>query len=373
MITTKMRLNRYNLTQEQISILDSIEYDPADEMLLKVQIKKYLKKGYPISVLRDNWAEIVKLGRDSSSLKSHILRYGEKLGKDLFDQKTAATTITRQDYIRKYGKEAAIQHLSKRSSSLANFIERHGVEEGQRRWDEYLQKRAQAFAEGRKQNRYASRDLSWFQSKYGNKKGYEIWDKKRKDQAYKVSQQYYIDQYGLEEGVRRCRNSKTRSLRGFVNKYGYDEGRLRYNQWLKNVVAGLKNRRNYSIWATECCEEIKQHIADLHYYAENEMVWGLPKLYVNLLGQKMISPDLFYKGKIIEFHGDVFHGNPALFESHAKVHPFDRDITVEQLQEKDRIRKEYYQSKGYDVLEIWENDYKTDRLGVIEQCLIFLR
>ncbi|MBC8554218.1 MAG: hypothetical protein H8D23_31810 [Candidatus Brocadiales bacterium] len=112
---------------------------------------------------------------------------------------------------------------------------------------------------------------------------------------------------------------------------------------------------------------------DLYYYGENEMIWQLPGKYQEQLGQKIISPDLFYRGKIVEFHGDVFHGNPDLFEGKSTPHPFKKNTTSAELWRIDKCRKEYYNSRGYDVLEIWENNYKLDKAGVIDKCLTFLK
>lgn len=370
-----MRLNKYNLTNKEIKILDSIEYDENDINYLKVQIRKYLTEKYPIEILKKNWDEIVKLGRDSSSLKSYITRYGIEIGNKLFKEKTKASTMTKEDYIRKYGKELANEKLSNRGASVENYINRHGEEIGTLKWNEYCQKRKNTYTKRRKAGQYAhmSHNLEWFQKRYGNDEGYEVWDAKRKLQAYKVSKAYYVETYGKEEGELRCAASKSRSLENFINKYGEEEGKKRYNTWLYNVVSGLKNRRNYSIWATECCDFIKRTVEDLYYYGENEMIWQLPGKYQEQLGQKIISPDLFYRGKIVEFHGDVFHGNPDLFEGKSTPHPFKKNTTSAELWRIDKCRKEYYNSRGYDVLEIWENNYKLDKAGVIDKCLTFLK
>lgn len=368
-----MRLKKFNLTDKQKSLLDSIEYNESDIEYLKSQIRRYLKNNLPIEYLQKNWSEIVKLGKDSSSKQSYILRYGEEIGLKLFNEKTKASTLTKADYIEKYGIKEAEKKLSSRGASIENYIARYGEQNGRKRWQEYIDKRNKTFAQGRKEKRYASRNLEWFRTKYGKDKGYEVWDKKRKAQAYKVSSEYYIEQYGEEEGKRRCAESKTRSLSGFIKKYGEIEGNARYDKWLINVVNGLKGRNNYSKWATECCEIIKETIADLYYYADNEMIWQLPKSYQQRLNQKIISPDLFYKGKIIEFHGDIFRGNPSLYESTEKIHPFNKNITVGELNEIDSIRKEYYNSKGYKVLEVWENDFKQNKEEIIDRCLTFLK
>lgn len=368
------RLRKINdMTSSTKNLLDSIEYDEHDFIYLSGLIRKYHNNNYPMGIIVSNWKQIRDLGNDSSSLESCIIRYGDEVGRTIFEQKCKNTTRTKEDYIEKYGAVTAQEILSSRGASLDNYIKRHGEALGRTKWETYCNKRLKTFETGRKEKRYASRNLEWFQNKHGKEKGYAIWDKKKTDQAYKVSREYYIEQYGVDEGTKRCSESKTRSLDNFIKKYGFTEGTKRYNSWLMNVVSAFKNRRNYSIWAKECCDTIKEAIDDLFYYADNEMVWQLPQKYAKKLNQKIISPDLFYRGKIIEFHGDVFHGNPDLFEDNETIHPFNKQITVSQLREIDNIRTEYYISKGYTVLEVWENDYKTNSTGVINKCLTFLK
>ena len=368
-----MRLKKYNLTDDQIKLLDSIEYSSNNEAFLKVQIRNYLTKGYPLKYLKDNFNEILALGRDSSSLHSYVTRYGPELGKKMFQEKTNKSVITKEKFIKMYGESEALQRLSARGASLENYINRHGETVGKEKWQNYLTKRKRSYAQGREENRYASRNLEWFQNKHGISKGYEIWNNKRLSQAYKVSRNYYIELYGVEEGTRLCAASKTRSLDLFIKKYGIEEGKARYNKWLTNIVSNRKGNQNYSRWATQCCNIIKETINDLFYYAENEMIWQLPKEYQILLNQKVISPDLFYRGKIIEFHGDSFHGNPLIFKETDTPHPFNKTITVKELNQIDKIRRTYYESKGYNVLEIWENEFKINKEETIKKCLIFLK
>ncbi len=371
-ITKRMR-KIGNLISNDLRIkLDSIEYDEGDFTYLRDLIYKYVKNDYPLTILLENWKEIRKLGNDSSSLKSFTIRYGEDIGTKLYNEKCKKSIFTKEQYEEKYGKDEANRILSERGSSIENFIRRHGEIEGLIKWNQYCDKRKDSYEKGKKEKKYASRDLRWFQEKHGDDYGYQVWDNKRKKQAYKVSKQFYIELYGKEEGERLCKLAKTRSLINFIKKYGKDEGELRYTNWIKNINKGLVNRKSYSNWSIECCEEIKKQITDLFYYSNNELIWNLSKKYADMLGQKIVKPDLFYKGKIIEFHGDIFHGNPDLYNNDSYPHPFRKNTTASELWVKDKNRKLYYESKGYVVLEVWENDYKINKHEVIKKCLEFL-
>lgn len=71
-----------------------------------------------------------------------------------------------------------------------------------------------------------------------------------------------------------------------------------------------------------------------------------------------LGPDFNFKADfvinkiVIEVHGNYWHGNPAVYE-----HPNEMQRTAI---EKDRIKKEYFESLGYTVYEIWETEIEYD-------------
>lgn len=369
-ISQAMRLR--DVTNDQKLIIDSIEYDKAKENKLKIYIRKYLTNGYDLNILKENWNQIAILGNTSSSLESNIIRYGNIIGTELFHEKIKKTTMTTQDYVDRYGIKDATNRLSLRGASLENYITRHGTEAGRKRWDAYCDKRASTFAKGRADNKYASRDLNWYKGKYGDEVGYAKWDNKRKSRATKISRAYLESVHGKEQTDIILKKRHARDIQFYANKYGSEDGANRYR---KAIYRSHKNRRNksYSKWAYNCCAEIKEVINDLFYFGDNELIIGLTNQQMELFQAKVIMPDLFYRGKIIEFNGDVFHGNPMLYEDSSTPHPFNKTITAKELQKKDSLRYKYYASKDYDVLIIWENEFKNNKEQVIQKCLEFLK
>jgi hypothetical protein len=57
-----------------------------------------------------------------------------------------------------------------------------------------------------------------------------------------------------------------------------------------------------------------------------------------------------------EFHGDIFHGNPDLFEGHEQCHAFN-DFTAKQLYDATIERENKIISLGYNLVVMWENDF----------------
>jgi endogenous inhibitor of DNA gyrase (YacG/DUF329 family) len=81
-------------------------------------------------------------------------------------------------------------------------------------------------------------------------------------------------------------------------------------------------------------------------------------------------PDITVDNKIIEFYGSYWHCSPTLFE------PLEINeslgITAEQKWQDDENRLTFLKSKGYDVLIIWEHDWKEKRDELKKEILTFL-
>ena len=74
--------------------------------------------------------------------------------------------------------------------------------------------------------------------------------------------------------------------------------------------------------------------------------------------------------KIIEFNGDFWHMNPSIYDENyfnkiSKIYAKDK-------WEIDKIKIECARKNGYDVLIVWEHDYRKDKENTIQKCLNFL-
>jgi len=75
--------------------------------------------------------------------------------------------------------------------------------------------------------------------------------------------------------------------------------------------------------------------------------------------------------KIIEFNGNKFHANPKLFSENEKPNPYI-PLTSKEIWNQDKIKLDFIRSLGFDVLVVWEDDYRKDKQEIIKKCLIFL-
>lgn len=362
------KLKKLSLSDNQIELINNIEFEKQHQEWTLGKIQEYLINNYPLEIFVKNYAEIQVLGRDSSSRRSYLLRFGEELGEKLFQAKCESSKITAERMIQKLGSEEEYKKFTRsRGASLEIYCERYGPEEGPIRWNTYLDKRAKAYEKKRNSgHQFPKYNLEYFQNLHGVDQGTKIYNRKIDAQRYKVSKQYYIDKYGPIDGPILCRTAKDHnSLAFFVGRYGEKEGALRYAA----RCVKTNNRLLFSKMSKELFNSVKLTIPDLYYYGENELVW---KVREGKLKQATVMPDLFYRGKIIEFNGDVFHANPKLFKATDSPHPFRKQLTAAEIWEHDRARVEYFKHCGYQVLEVWEHDWKQNKQEVINLCIQFL-
>jgi len=58
-----------------------------------------------------------------------------------------------------------------------------------------------------------------------------------------------------------------------------------------------------------------------------------------------------------EFHGDIFHGNPDLFEDTDTPNFYNKEITAKELYTKTKERETRIKELGYNLVVMWENDF----------------
>ena len=76
--------------------------------------------------------------------------------------------------------------------------------------------------------------------------------------------------------------------------------------------------------------------------------------------------DVCYRNRIIEFHGDFWHAR-----DNENVCTEKRG-SLQEIRDRDERKKVIAESNGYELMEIWEGDYKKDKQGIIEKCIRFL-
>jgi very-short-patch-repair endonuclease len=80
--------------------------------------------------------------------------------------------------------------------------------------------------------------------------------------------------------------------------------------------------------------------------------------------------DMIYKKLIIEFNGDYWHCNPLIYQDDYFNHTLKK--YAKEIRQNDLDRQNDLHILGYNILVIWEHDWKTNKLLVLEQIKKFL-
>lgn len=72
---------------------------------------------------------------------------------------------------------------------------------------------------------------------------------------------------------------------------------------------------------------------------------------------------------IIEFYGDLFHGNPQFFDPNDNCHPYYKDVTAQELYGKTKEREKWLLAEGYRLITIWDSEWKSDQDVVLARVI----
>lgn len=424
-------LNNLNFTDYEIHEINSAGQYFSSKGIRFSGISRHIKvlkeNAVSFSRLSLRIEKILELGKDSSSRKSFFYRYGFKQGHKKFVEKTQASTITKDYYIEKYGKQEAEKKLKSRGASLENYIARHGKVKGTELWETYTSKRKSAYDKKRENGHvYPKYNLDYFINLHGIEKGTSIYNKKIQKQKYKVSKQRYINEYG-EDGIEICRSIKDNtSLESFINRYGKDTGlekyhlyceskrgpiierikkqypanwEEKYNEYLENRFIPTKEnfvkrygqtagtdryeeylrksansykRNSVSLVSTELFDKVKLLVNDLENYGKKEVSILLTDLEREVYNRVYLKLDCEYNKKVIEFNGDAFHANPKFYSALDTPHPFLKNKTAEEIWKHDLDKQRIIESRGYQVMYVWNSEYLKNKSGTIKECVKFL-
>lgn len=182
--------------------------------------------------------------------------------------------------------------------------------------------------------------------------------------------EYYLNQGMSEEEAELALKNRqsTFSLDKCIKKYGEEEGKRIFNErqskWIKKLQKSFEingdSRSTTSMFAEDMIKAICKYLF---------IPVPTREKYISD-GEHNFAFDFTLGKKIIEFQGDYWHCNPEKYSADY-VHK-TYGITAQEVWDKDKIKLECARNHGYEVLYIWELDYRKDREGQIKKCLEFL-
>jgi hypothetical protein len=185
--------------------------------------------------------------------------------------------------------------------------------------------------------------------------------------------------YSVEESkIKLSERQSTFSLEKCTQKYGDEEGKTRFTERQNKWLNSLLNNDNMVIGYSKISQELFYKLLEsydiddrqnVHFATHNKEY----KLEKDEGGVWLYDFTDLKQNKIIEFHGDMYHGNPKQYKSNDYPNVFKKTITAQEIWDKDKRKLELARSKGFEVLIIWDSEYRWgNKQSIIDKCVDFL-
>lgn len=194
----------------------------------------------------------------------------------------------------------------------------------------------------------------------------------------KRCREYYICRgYSTEEAdILVSKGQKYFSKDICIKKYGEEKGlkvwQDRQNKW-QSTLDSKTDEEKFRINRLKLSKGITVSRAEKTILEQIKNVFPKVKHQFTLLdtsNKKQYVYDINVDKKIIEYNGDFWHSNPSKYSP-----DFTNPRTKLKASDKwaiDALKINYAESQGYQVLVIWESDFKQNKEKVIKECIQFL-
>ncbi|MCK9415476.1 endonuclease domain-containing protein [Candidatus Dojkabacteria bacterium] len=200
------------------------------------------------------------------------------------------------------------------------------------------------------------------------------------NKSYQVRLDYWINKgYSEDEAKQKLKERQTTfTLDICIEKYGKEKGeeiyKNRQQRWLKSLIENGNLKCGYSMISQELffllLDKYEIDKRNKIYFATKNKEYFICKGKEEFFQYDFV--DLENK-KIIEYNGDQYHANPKLYEATDHPHPFRKQITAQEIWDKDERKKIVANEEGFDVLTIWDSEYKKNKYMILDKCLNFLK
>ena len=189
---------------------------------------------------------------------------------------------------------------------------------------------------------------------------------------------YWINKGNSEEEARilLSKRQNTFTLEKCIQKYGEEIGIVKYKnrqiRWRKKLLDSGNLASGYSKISQKLFDQIiKQYNGNSNkvYYATHN-----GEYYIRMKESNFYQYDFtdLNQNKIIEFNGDMYHANPSIYLGENCPNPFLKKLTAKEIWDKDKEKINVAKLRGFDVLVIWDSEYKKNPDEIINKCLAFL-
>jgi CRISPR/Cas system CMR-associated protein Cmr5 small subunit len=315
-------------------------------------VSYYLDRGYTQNYAQESISKMQSL----TSKKSFIERYGDK-GEDKFRKYVSRKS---KSYSRNY-KEGL--HKEFYRPSQIKFWTNKGFTENEamdKMFDVYSASSLKFHENKRKEGKEW---LTCRQIKFWTNKGLSIKD--AHEQIKKIcdtrSMDFFIEKYGNELGPQKFKNTNLKWQKSLNNKS--DEEKLRIN------ISKFKNGTRYSKKSIHFFDILISHLRydGKYYYKEKE------HFIFDEISKKIFFYDLYLKdlNLLIEYNGILFHPNKKKLneiEWNNWKNPYTGEGSSEKYK-KDQYKIQVAKEKGFNIIEVWENETLSNNISKIENYI----
>ena len=329
----------YNFSEEEINQMAKMY---VKDFVSTNDIAKFFNVDPSVIVARLNKIG-VKIAKGSAYSKEYWLERGMK--EELIEYHIKTIRPVNKEYWMKLGfseEEAKLQIEGQKLVTLRGCIVRFGEEEGTKIWNGNEFKRSEKGKKG-------SAGLDYWLNK-----GYTLEEAKikRSERQSTFSKEKCLKQYGIEKGLK------------IFNE--------RQNKWQKSLYRNGNLKSGYSKISQDLFFRILKEYTPLENNKINFALHnGEYSLYDDGIFFRFDFTDL-NSNKIIEYNGDDYHANPKKYLSEDRPNPFRKELTAKEIWDKDNHKIIIANKNGFEVLTVWDSDYKKNKINILNKCLEFL-
>lgn len=260
------------------------------------------------------------------TLHKFQLGYGEVTGRQKWDAYCSVQALTNtKDYkmsVHNMTSDEVDSYNKLRATTLDNFIKRYGEAQGKEKWSVYCNRQ-----------KYAGSSEAYFIEKYGGVDGRLEWS--------------------------RVNSQKAQTIDNFIKRYGEVDGNIRFNQYCSRLskctfVSASSQKLFWKLFDYLTPEE-----RDCCYFNEHGGEFGkMDTLTGSYRFFDFVVTNIKY---CIEYNGDCWHANPALYSPEDTPNPFTKE-TAEEIWSKDLAKNSLMIDSGFIVDVVWESSYNIETI-----------
>jgi hypothetical protein len=248
-----------------------------------------------------------------------------------------------------YSKEEAIEEISKQQKKSSKCVKTyHGKSK------KMLKEKGYSDEDIKRICLTPTNSEFWVNKGYSENEAKDIINKNQTEAAKQVdfekrlipsNIEYWVNKgYSKEDAKQNVsEHQSTFSLEKCILKYGEEDGKKRFterqNKWLNSLLTNGNMVIGYSKISQELFYKILEtydiNDRDKVYFATHNSEFKLDKYEGGVWLYDFTDT---INRKIIEFHGDMYHGNPKKYKSDDYPHPFRKNITAQEMWDKDKIK-----------------------------------